>query len=676
MFTIGFVIRFFTPSNLIFFRFAFILYAGFFLFSSGGTCNTLQEVEDEATLQLQDTVFIRKGHYILFKNKSITIPRDTFYFVPRNKLKKSETGPYQHSKNFYDTVYKKFSQRKVTKLLYNLAFLVPQQSDLPDTLQVLKSESPFEVYKGKIIRNIDIRVLPPFGASVYDTGRKAVTGIGNALNGVHINTRKYVIRRNLLIKKGDSINPAILADNERILRNLTAIDNARIVVVQAGNEPDSVDLVVVAKDVWSIGLDIPVITVQQVRFRLYDANFLGLGDQLITNMSVDLYRLPFFMFEGLSYTFSNIGGSLINATMGYTADNMGNTKLGIQFDRSFLTNMTKWAGGTYATWESKVHGLNDSNTITSYSNTEGIWLGRAFLLKKQKETSRAVVAAAIYRRDFTSRPVVSVDSNSGFYNQLQVLTAFSISRNNYYLTDYVLDFGKTENLPYGHLFQLTVGANKCDFYTRLYSGINLSMGNFFNKFGYIATYIKCGGYFNQSSFEDAVVKVNLSYFTPLLKTKSKRYKFRAFYLADYRYSFNSRSNNLDYYNANLNFKIEKVNNLEYFNGVHLLSGRLASVCFTPWYFYGFRFAIMMELQSGLVAQKKEPLYKAPFFSSIGISMIIKNDNLIFPAFLISGYFYPTSVTNYRQLQFRLNSNLNLQSYDFNVTAPHEENLGN
>jgi hypothetical protein len=244
------------------------------------------------------------------------------------------------------------------------------------------------------------------------------------------------------------------------------------------------------------------------------------------------------------------------------------------------------------------------------------------------------------------------------------------------MTDYVLDFGKTENLSYGHLFQLTVGMDQCDFYTRLYSGVNLSAGNFFNKFGYISAYVKFGGFFNHSSFEDAVVKFNLHYFTPLLKTSRKNYKFRAFYTVDYRYAFNSRSNNRDYYDANLNFEIDKVNTGDYFYGTNVVSGRLSTVCFTPWYFYGFRFGLMIELQAGLVTQKKEPLYKAPAFSSIGLSIIIKNDNLVFPAFLLSGYYYPSTVENFRQLQFTMSSNLHIQYYDFNVMAPHEENLAN
>ncbi len=594
----------------------------------------------------------------------------------RKKNGRPDTNSYQQSQVFYDTVFKKFSRNKITQLLYGLAFVEPKQSDLPDTLQVLNSDIPFEQYRGKIIRKIEVIVLPPFGASIYDTGRKAATGIGKALNGVHMNSRKYIITRNLLFKPGEPVNPSLLADNERILRNMRAIDNARIVVEPGDANSDSVDLTVIVKDVWSIGIDAPLITPRQVRFRIYDANFLGQGDQLTTNLSLDLYRAPFFMFEGLAYTYSNIAGSLIDATIGFTADNLGNNILLFHIERSFLTNQTKWAGGGQLSVFGSVNGLPDSVKITSYGNNQGLWLGRAFLLKGQKKISRFIITAGAYRRDYTSRPVVTIDTNMAYYNNLQILTTLSFSRNNYYITDYVLDFGKTENLPYGHLFQATVGMDQSDFYTRIYSGINLSVGNFYNNFGYVSASIKLGGFFNHASFEDAVVKFNLHYFTPLLKTTNKRYKFRTFMAIDFRHAFNSRSNNLDYYDANQNFKINKVDDAVYFQGAEVLTGSLSSVCFTPWYFYGFRFAMMVDLQTGFVAQKKEPLFNASLFSSIGLSIIIKNDNLIFPAFVISGYFYPSAAGNVRQFQFTMNSNLGVQYDDFNVTAPHEENLGN
>ena len=670
-----FVIALFIHPNLIFFRFTPILFLGISVYSSAANNPCLGSGPVRGSRD-RDTVFLPKGRYFIFKSTSITIPCDTFYLMPHEKTTRRKVDPDQDSHFFYDTVYKKFSRTKITQLLYNLAFVVPKQSDLPDSLQVLKSVSPFEAYHGKIIRKVTITILPPFGASIYDTAKHATTGIGKALNSVHINTRKYVIKRNLLFKPGDRVNPAILADNERLLRNMNAIDNARIIVVPSAAGSDSVDLVIVAKDVWSIGLDVPLITPQQTRIRIYDANFLGLGDQFTTSFSFHINRMPFCLFEGFSYTYNNIASSQINATVAYAADDHGNKNMIIRFDRSFLTNITKWAGSAYISYETFVSEYNGHPGITSYFFNEGLWLGRAYLLKGRKETSRAVLSAALYRKHYTSRPIVTIDSNVAFYNQLQVLTEFSISRNNYYLTDYVMDFGKTENLPYGHLLQLTIGADQGDFYTRLYTGIHLSAGNFFNGFGYISTYVKLGGFFNHDSFEDAVVKFNLHYFTPLMKTRDKRYRFRAFLSADYRYAFNSRSNSRDYYDANLDFKINKVSDPDYFNGVNIISGRLATICFTPWYFYGFRFALMMAFQSGMVGQRNEPFYHASFFSSVGCSIIIKNSNLIFPAFLLSGFYYPSVQDSFRQLQFMIGSKLNVQYYDFNVNAPHEENLGN
>ncbi|MCX6266680.1 MAG: hypothetical protein NTW16_04890 [Bacteroidetes bacterium] len=403
---------------------------------------------------------------------------------------------------------------------------------------------------------------------------------------------------------------------------------------------------------------------------------MGFGDLLTTQFSTNLYRSPFAVFEGLSYTYSNIGGSFINATVGYNADNTGNRNLLLRFDRSFLTNLTKWAGGAYTSWEEDVSEMNADIRINSDASNVGIWLGRAYLLKGPEKTSRAVLTAAVYRKDYSSRPTVTIDSNRVYYNRLQVLTALSVSGNNYYLTDFIRDFGKIENLPYGHLFQLTVGADQVDFYTRLYTGMVVSAGNFFDKFGYLSASIKFGGFFNHSSFEDAVVKCNLRYFTPLLKTTNKKYKFRTFFSGDYRYAFNSRSNNFEDYDANLDFKIDKIYNPSYFSGSTIISGKIESVCYTPWYFYGFHVAVMMNFQAGVTVPKKKQWNTVPLFSGLGFSLIIKNDNLIFPAFVVSGYFYPSAEENFRQLQFTVGSNLNVQYHDFNVGAPYEETIAN
>ena len=53
-----------------------------------------------------------------------------------------------------------------------------------------------------------------------------------AMNGVHLNTRHYVIRRELLFHTGDPFDPALLEETERNLRDLGFLNNIRVTAVE------------------------------------------------------------------------------------------------------------------------------------------------------------------------------------------------------------------------------------------------------------------------------------------------------------------------------------------------------------------------------------------------------------------------------------------------------------
>jgi len=587
-----------------------------------------------------------------------------------------DTLAYAKSKKFYDSVFQKFSRNKFTHFLYGLAFIDPKTGVRPDSMQVINNEAPFNEYKDKIIRKISIKVLDPFGTSVDDTLSRTRNGIAHALNRFHINTQDFIVRRNILFEKGEHLDPDLIADNERVLRDLSSVDNVRILVSQPDPSNDSVDLIIVVKDVWSIGFDIPLITPQRLLYSLYDGNFLGLGDRFTVKMSTELYRSPFFRLDGVSYTCTNIGGSFINGSIDYFQDNTGNQSIMVGFERPFLTNKTLWAGGTNATWARNAILVEENKTIVSYLNDENIWLGLSFLVKKQSNLSRIVVTEAVYRRKYISRPEVTPDSNRCFYDHTRLLTGIAWSKNNYYLADYVTEMGKTEDIPYGHKVQVTFGSDYSNFFQRFYSGLSLSFGRYFQKFGYIQTYLKVSGFFYQNSFEDAVLKVNVQYFTPLIDLRNHRYKFRTYIASDYRYGFNFRTNNADFYDTNLDLKVSKINEQNIFFGTQTLSLRLSTLLFTPWYFYGFRFTLSGMIEGGLSAKNRQPLYKSSFFTGFGAGILIKNDNLIFPTFVIAGYYYPILSGGEKMFQGVMTSTVNYNLYDFNVTAPYEESLGN
>jgi hypothetical protein len=625
-----------------------------------------------------DTVFVKKGtHFLLFGRIGI-IRNDTFFIVTDTMLHYKNKNRPSQSSFLYDSIYSKLSRNKISKLLYPLAFRPPQPPPLLDKIQVIRDESPFQPYCGKIIRKVRIRSLKPFGTSVQDTTSVPVTGLGRALNNTHLNTHTDVIRKNLLIREGQILDPDLLADNEKILRELPFIDKVQTYVTVVGEDQDSVDITIVTKDVWSIGFDLTTISTDNLIVHLYDANFLGRGDMLGTHMSFHLNRAPFFRFDEVSYHLTNIAGSFIDGSVGYSADDEGNENFIAGLQRPFFSNKTKWAGGGYFQYLKTIReSPNELNEFPVYSNDMNLWAGRSFLLNKKENNPRLIVMESFYRRKFTSRPVVTIDTNLIYYDRSMILTGIALSRNNNYLSDYIFQFGKTENIPYGSLFQVTFGPEIGEFYNRIYGGCEISLGNFYRRFGYISGDLRFGGYLNNhGSLEDAVVKFGTKYMTPLIRFSQRNYRFRSFLTADYKYGFNFRTNNNFYSTLSQNVQLSHDLTDSIFMGVHSVAVKLENLLYTPWYFYGFKFGLLGYFQGGIVAAKGESLMKNPFYSAVGIGVLIKNDNLIFPTLLITAYIYPSFNHAVPYFQFTFINDIGFQFPEFNPSGTRVENLRN
>jgi hypothetical protein len=346
------------------------------------------------------------------------------------------------------------------------------------------------------------------------------------------------------------------------------------------------------------------------------------------------------------------------------------------FRRSFYSNRTKWAGGALIDYYRDVNQIKEAATIISRYKFETIWFGWAFQLRGKKLPTRFVIMQASYRKQYSERPEVNLSTDNRYFNKLLFLTSFSLSRNNYYLTDYLMKFGKTENIPYGYLFQMTAGPEYSDFYDRFYAGFEASGGNFFPGPGYFGGTMKLGGYFHQSLFEDAVFKANLRYISYLYVTYARRYKFRYFVNANYKTGFNFRENNFDYTDINKEFQINTVRVDSLLYGTHSLSMRFSAAVYTPWYFYGFKFSLLGQLQAGLISKRTENLFHNPVFTGMGLGLMIKNDNLIFPTFLINLFYYPYSPQGVPSFQLQFIQNAEFSVPDFNVSQPRTETLGN
>ena len=140
---------------------------------------------------------------------------------------------------------------------------------MPDTLLTERSESLFLQFQGKIIRNVRIKKVEVFGPEVGDTSLLPGTWLERAGNRLHIKTNDGIIWDNVIIKQGDIVDPLIIADNERILRKLSFIYDAKILLSYIPGSRDTVDVLIITKDLWSKGFDVIIHDLYSGRVEIY-----------------------------------------------------------------------------------------------------------------------------------------------------------------------------------------------------------------------------------------------------------------------------------------------------------------------------------------------------------------------------------------------------------------------
>src|SRR5206468_183731 len=175
---------------------------------------------------------------------------------------------------------------------------------------VAKSEVPFLPYKGKIIRHIDIRKFG-FEKTFTDTSKGSTYFGTRILNSIHRDTRTWQIRNNLFIQENTPLNVYLLAENERYLRSLNYIQDARILVKDVP-VTDSVDLLVVTKDLFSITGSIGNFSTDKIKLTVGEENLLGTGQKLEVTGLYERDRYP-NIAGAVVYGINSINHSFIDA---------------------------------------------------------------------------------------------------------------------------------------------------------------------------------------------------------------------------------------------------------------------------------------------------------------------------------------------------------------------------
>jgi peptidoglycan hydrolase-like protein with peptidoglycan-binding domain len=550
-----------------------------------------------------------------------------------------------HAQNDTTAVYEKVEQyaakHRVTRWIYEAIF-VPQVSDEEPKAQERprRRVDPNRKYKGRTIRRIEVHVFDPFGYSVDDTLQAPTNGLQRVGNGLHRRSRPRIIRNLLLVRPLDRLDPLKVTESERVLRASAIVNDASVRVVRVNGTKDSVDVIVLVHDKWSMDAsgegDLGSATLTG-----RDRNLLGWGQELEQQVTYGLGSSQI----GLRgrHSVYNIKRSFITSTFNYTASEELD-QVGLSFARPFYSPLTRWAGALSAvrSWTNSMlvdptSGILESHQVAPVSfNT---WLARSYPLGKSPEaagqSSHFILGARYAQTRFATRPSFDIDTARSNSASSLFLVSAGISVRQYYQERYLYRFGATEDVPEGLLCTGTAGVRKRELYAPLpYLGLSVSRGRNTDRFGYISLALAFGTFFQRGQSVDGTFRADLTYFTE--PYTAGRWHLREFVRISTTVGINKPATTRISLGGDQLYGLQSGG----LSGTQRTTLNLETVAYAPYNILGFRFAPVLLLGFGNVGEQGDPLLAGRIYSAFSLGLLVRNENLLVKTFEVSLGFYP------------------------------------
>jgi hypothetical protein len=565
------------------------------------------------------------------KDNTSLFPNDSLF---RSSFSLIELSIYKKDKNlvFYDSLKVKASKNKVTKKLYDFMIVTPYSSVKKQITG--SSDANYINFNGKKIRKIEIQRLNVFGSNINNPTVTDQNKVDNLLNKTHVNTNEKIIRNNLLFSVGDKISPLILSDNERILRQLPFINDAKIIVMPVSD--DEADIVVLTRDVYSLGGSFNYKGLSKGAASLFEKNIFGTGQELGIDIPYDS-KAPQSPGFGAHYLFNNMWKSFINLNLS-TLNGLGQNTYGISLNRNFVSSTTKYAGGfSFKQMNTKVNLDTLPVPAPLKYNLQDYWISRSFLINKES-VSRIIIGARYTNNNVYDRPFILPDSYYSLQNYHMYLGSIAYSFQKYYKTNLLYSYGRTEDIPYGGLFRITGGREYNEFNSfnkRTYLGTEIALGKSSKSIGYFYTSAGVATFLDGKQARQGVITFNVKYFSNL--TNLGNNMIRNFISLNYTRGFDRNTDEYLEFNHDNGFSGFTNDSII---GAQRISVSLESVLFSSINLYGFRFAFFGFTDFSLLSRQIKYPGNETALSSIGIGIRIRNDNLVFNTFQIRLAFFP------------------------------------
>jgi hypothetical protein len=397
------------------------------------------------------------------------------------------------------------------------------------------------------------------------------------------------------------------------------------------------------------------------RFRIFDRNLFGFGHNLGSEFDIDTDRSQQLNYK-LTYALDNILATFINGLLQYRNTNVDETVLG-GLSRGFISPQIRWAGALNVSLNKL---KDDLAIVTETFDVQDFWIGRSFEVGRKRSGLHSrntfVLAGRTIRTDFHEHPEVD-PGNRTYHDRTLYLWSVSLARNNFRKARLILDFGRTEDIPYGFLLHLTTGYELArGVRNRQYGGAGLRAGGYVGKLGYFLGNVQAGGFVLNDLTVDTVIDTRAGYFTHLLPLG--RFALRQFVVATYTLGLR-RTDTIVLDDAG---GVRGLNDVG-LSGLERLVARFQTVLFTPWNWLGFRTAMFGEVDVGAIGPKYATVDDQRFYTGCGLGLRIGNERLVFDPIEIRVNVYPSPPGEQPTVRFFFTSARDFPIFGFAPGAP-------
>jgi len=572
-----------------------------------------------------DSVFVEAGLLVIMRDTFFVVTSDTLIFSNGRNIRLRQ-DPYARSKTFYDSLAVRTSKHRMMKKLHRLLV-----RDVNPVIVVAKNDKPrddfFKKYKGKTIRSIRTLRIPLLEGDVNDTLWGDFNKWGHLLNW-HPQTKSRLIIGRGLVKEGDRVKGSVLADMERLVRELNTIRDARL-YVRPVKGTDSIDLVMATQDYFPLRASGNYQTPESFTMRISDRNITGSAVEAGIVYERNSSLKPDDAYS-ISVQQPNLFRRFLLGRL-YAQERGARTEQGIEFSRGFLSEALHDIGGIF------FRNITDRNAPDSASTkyktlNGGSWYGRVFNTKYDW----SIIPAISYEFNVFPKPLPESDFSSYFKQDRHItLASLNFIQRRFLRSALVKVFGISEYIPVGFSFKVIGGVEKTPVFSRNYAGGQAEFATFINDVGYFSASVVNSTFIREGTYEDKLRAINGTYYTPLLKLGPTRW--RQFLDVDYK-------------------SVEKPNTSGLFTlkgpwsdtlginpqGDEIYRVGLRTVFFMPWYVYGFRFSFYDGFEFNWI--KSEGLYNNDkrYFPILRLGLRLQNDLLTYSAFSFQAAWSPSA----------------------------------